>query len=96
MVIDSDEINAFALPVRYLFVNIGVLQKAETESELVGVMAHEIAHVAARHGARLMKRATIANYIYQAAPLAAVLFTGGSRALGPTTACSTGLWGSAW
>jgi hypothetical protein len=66
-VLASDEINAFALPGGFLFVNTGLIEKTETESELVGVMAHELAHVAARHGARLMKRATIANLIYQAA-----------------------------
>jgi len=48
-VIDSDEVNAFALPGGYLFVNKGLIQAAETEDELVGVIAHEIAHVAARH-----------------------------------------------
>ena len=48
-VIDSDEVNAFALPGGYLFVNKGLLQAADTEDELVGVLAHEIAHVAARH-----------------------------------------------
>jgi hypothetical protein len=92
-VLDSDEINAFALPGGYLFVNTGVLGKAETESELVGVMAHEIAHVSARHGARLMKRATIANYIFQAAQLAAALFTGGVASLGAYYAMQYGFMG---
>jgi hypothetical protein len=48
-VMASDEVNAFALPGGFLFVNLGVLKVAATESELAGVMAHEIAHVTARH-----------------------------------------------
>ena len=48
-VIDSDEVNAFALPGGYFFVNKGLILAADNESELAGVMAHEIAHVAARH-----------------------------------------------
>jgi hypothetical protein len=76
-VLDSMEINAFALPGGFLFVNSGLINKAETESELVGVLAHETAHAAARHGARLMKRATIANMVFQAAQVAAIIFTGG-------------------
>src|SRR5262249_16264420 len=46
--IDSSEVNAFALPGGFLFVNSGLILKADTEAELAGVMAHEIAHVAAR------------------------------------------------
>jgi Zn-dependent protease with chaperone function len=92
-VLDSDEINAFALPGGYLFVNTGILAKAETESELVGVIAHEIAHASARHGARLMKRATIANYIFQGAQLAAALFTGGIASLGAYYAMQYGFMG---
>ncbi len=61
-VIDSEEVNAFALPGGFFFVHSGLIMKAETESELAGVMAHEIAHVAARHGTRQASRATIANY----------------------------------
>jgi predicted Zn-dependent protease len=48
-VLDSDEVNAFALPGGYLFINKGLIQAADTEDELVGVLTHEIAHVAARH-----------------------------------------------
>ena len=61
-VIDSDEVNAFALPGGFLFVNTGLVLKADTEAELAGVMAHEIAHVAARHGTRQASRAQIFNY----------------------------------
>ncbi len=60
-VIDSDEINAFALPGGFFYVNTGVLFEAEDESELAGVMAHEIAHVAARHGTRGATRGEIMN-----------------------------------
>ena len=51
-VLDSEEVNAFALPGGFFFVNSGLMLKAESEAELAGVMAHEIAHVAARHGTR--------------------------------------------
>ena len=54
--IDSSEVNAFALPGGFLFVNTALILKAESEAELAGVMAHEIAHVAARHGTRQASR----------------------------------------
>jgi predicted Zn-dependent protease len=60
-VIDSEEINAFALPGGFFFVNSGLILRAETESELAGVMAHEIAHIAARHGTRQASRGQIVN-----------------------------------
>ena len=84
-VIDSDEVNAFALPGGFMFVNSGLILKADDEAELAGVMAHEIAHVAARHGTKQATRGAIASYasiplifmggwagyaIYQAAGLA--------------------------
>ena len=50
--IDSADVNAFALPGGFFFVNSGLMLRADSESELAGVMAHEIAHVAARHGTR--------------------------------------------
>src|SRR5271170_6843633 len=49
-VIDTEDVNAFALPGGFFFVYSGLILKADTEAELAGVMAHEIAHVAARHG----------------------------------------------
>jgi predicted Zn-dependent protease len=61
-VIDDDEVNAFALPGGFFFVNSGLIKLAETESELAGVMAHEIAHVTARHGTRQATKGQIANY----------------------------------
>src|SRR5216683_2472018 len=64
-VIDSDEVNAFALPGGFFYVNSGLILRAQEESELAGVMAHEISHVTARHGTKnatkgeLMQLATI-------------------------------------
>lgn len=60
-VIDAEEVNAFALPGGFFFVNSGLILKAESESELAGVMAHEIAHIAARHGTKQATRGQIAN-----------------------------------
>jgi hypothetical protein len=93
MLLDSDEINAFALPGGFLFINTGLIEKADNESELVGVMAHELAHVTTRHGARLMKRATIAGIIYEAAQIAAMIFTGGVVGIGMYYALQYGFFG---
>src|SRR5690242_4445366 len=60
-VIDANEVNAFALPGGYFYVNSGLILVADEESELAGVMAHEVAHVAARHAMRQMTRANLAN-----------------------------------
>jgi predicted Zn-dependent protease len=60
-VIDTEDVNAFALPGGFFFVNSGLILKADTEAELAGVMAHEIAHVAARHGTRQATRGEIAQ-----------------------------------
>lgn len=61
-VIDDDQINAFALPGGFFYVNTGTILAADDESELAGVMAHEIAHVCARHAMRQMTRANWANF----------------------------------
>src|SRR6195256_3229384 len=61
-VLDSEEVNAFALPGGFFFVNTGLILKTENEAELAGVMAHEIAHVAARHGTRQASRGELINY----------------------------------
>jgi predicted Zn-dependent protease len=64
-VIDSDEVNAFALPGGFFYVNSGLIMRAQEEAELAGVMAHEISHVIARHGTKqatkgeMMQLATI-------------------------------------
>jgi len=60
-VIDSDEINAFALPGGFFYVNSGLILAADEEAELAGVMAHEISHVAARHAMRQQTRANWAQ-----------------------------------
>ncbi len=61
-IIDSDEINAFALPGGYFYVNSGLILNAGDEDELAGVMAHEIAHVCAHHAARQMTRLNYAQF----------------------------------
>jgi predicted Zn-dependent protease len=60
-VIASDQINAFALPGGFLYVNSGLILAVQNEAELAGVMAHEIAHVAARHATRQMTRSQMFN-----------------------------------
>src|SRR5258708_30107988 len=60
-VIDSEDVNAFALPGGFFFVNSGLILKADNEAELAGVMAHEIPHVAARHRPRQPPPGDIAN-----------------------------------
>src|ERR1035438_1981186 len=60
-VIDTEQVNAFALPGRFFFVNSGLILKADSEAELAGVMSHEIAHVAARHGTRQATRGELAQ-----------------------------------
>src|SRR6267142_1642637 len=60
-VVESDEINAFALPGGFFYVNSGLILAADDESELAAVMAHEIAHVAARHGTENASKAQMVN-----------------------------------
>ena len=60
-VIEDDSINAFALPGGFVFVNTGIILTADEESELAGVMAHEIAHVTARHGTENATKGQIVN-----------------------------------
>ena len=73
-VIDSEDVNAFALPGGFFFVNSGLILKADNEAELAGVMAHEIAHVAARHGTRQATRGEIA----QLSMIPLMIMTGGT------------------
>jgi predicted Zn-dependent protease len=72
-VIDSDEVNAFALPGGFFYVNKGLLLAADNEAELAGVMAHEIAHVAARHAVENNAKATLLEYL----ALGGSIFLGG-------------------
>jgi predicted Zn-dependent protease len=85
-VIDSDEVNAFALPGGFFYVNSGLILAADEEAELAGVMAHEISHVAARHGTRQMTRAQWANI--GTIPL---IFLGGGIGYGIYEAAGLGL-----
>ena len=61
-VIDSEEVNAMALPGGFLYVNTGLIQAASEEAELAGVMAHEIAHVAARHSTEQVSKGRLFNF----------------------------------
>ncbi|HEU4508403.1 MAG TPA: M48 family metallopeptidase [Pyrinomonadaceae bacterium] len=72
-VIDSDEVNAFALPGGFFYVNKGLILAADNEAELAGVMAHEIAHVAARHAVENQAKATLLEY----AAIGGSIFLGG-------------------
>jgi len=85
-VIDSDEINAFALPGGFFYVNSGLILAADEEAELAGVMAHEIAHVCARHQMRQLTRANIAQL--GTLPL---IFMGGGIGYGIYEAAGLGL-----
>lgn len=71
-VLDTDEVNAFALPGGFFFVNKGLILAADNEAELAGVMAHEIAHVAARHAMENQGKGTLINY----GALAGIIFGG--------------------
>ncbi|MDE3186515.1 MAG: M48 family metalloprotease [Acidobacteriota bacterium] len=92
-VLQSREINAFALPGGYIYVERGLLEAADDESQLAGVIAHELAHDTARHSAKMMKRATIASIFYQAAQVAAILLTGGIAGIGMYYALQYGFYG---
>jgi predicted Zn-dependent protease len=62
-VIDSEEVNAFSLPGGFLYVDAGLILAADNEAELAGVMAHEIAHIAARHATRQMTRSNLMSIL---------------------------------
>lgn len=85
-VIDSDEVNAFALPGGFFYVNSGLILAADEEAEMAGVMAHEIAHVAAHHIARQMTRANLAQIA--TVPL---IFMGGGLGYGLYEAAGLGV-----
>jgi predicted Zn-dependent protease len=71
-VIDSDEVNAFALPGGYFFVNKGLILAADNEAELAGVMAHEIGHVAARHAMEMQGKGALIQW----GAIAGIIFGG--------------------
>lgn len=86
-VLDVEEVNAFALPGGYMFVNAGTILQADDEAELAGVMAHEIAHVAACHSARGQTRGAMA----QIAMIPVVIMTGGLAGIGINQAANLGI-----
>jgi len=88
-VIDSDEVNAFALPGGFFYVNKGLLLAADNEAELAGVMAHEIAHVAARHAMENQTKAMLLEY----AALGGSIFLGGIPGLIYQNTAGIGLLG---
>ncbi len=55
-IVNTEAVNAFALPGGHIYVTRGLLERTETASQLAGVLAHEIGHVAARHGAQALER----------------------------------------
>ncbi|MGQ9917872.1 MAG: M48 family metallopeptidase [Bryobacteraceae bacterium] len=85
-VIDTEEPNAMALPGGFFYVNTGLIALAENESELAGVMGHEIAHIAARHGTRQATRGSLANLA--TIPL---IFMGGWTGFGVRQAASVAI-----
>jgi peptidase M48-like protein len=93
VVLDSKEVNAFALPGGFLFVQRGLLEAADDESELAGVLGHEMSHIAARHGYKLMKKAMISSIFYQSAQIAAIILTGGAGGIGTYYALQYGFYG---
>jgi predicted Zn-dependent protease len=84
-VIESDEVNAFALPGGFFYLNTGVILAADDESEMAAVMAHEIAHVAARHGTENQAKGTLLNI--GTIPL---IFVGGPAGVGIRQAAGLG------
>jgi predicted Zn-dependent protease len=62
-VLDSDDVNAFALPGGFLYINKGLILAADNEAEMAGPIAHEIGHVAARHGVEQATKGTLANFL---------------------------------
>src|SRR5207244_3583339 len=89
-VIDSDEVNAFALPGGFFYVNKGLVLAADNEAELAGVMAHEIAHVAARHAMENQTKATFLEYL----ALGGSIFLGGIPGLIYQNTAGLGLLGA--
>jgi predicted Zn-dependent protease len=78
-VVNASDINAFALPGGYMYVNRGLIQAVRSEAELAGVLAHEMAHVAERHGT---EQVTKAYGVQAGAGLLAQILAGRDRRLG--------------
>jgi len=92
-VLNSKEVNAFALPGGFVFIERGLLEAVDDESQLAGVISHELSHDVARHAHKLMTKATIASIIYQVAQVAAILVTGGVAGIGTYYALQYGFYG---
>src|SRR5687768_12890859 len=88
-VLDSDDVNAFALPGGFFYVNKGLILAADNEAEVAGVMAHEIAHVAARHAVENQTKASLLEY----AALGGSIFLGGIPGLIYQNTAGIGLLG---
>ena len=86
-ILDVEDVNAFALPGGYMFVNAGAILLADDESEIAGVMAHEIGHVAACHAARGATRGALA----QIGMIPVIIMTGGIAGLGVGEAANYGV-----
>src|SRR6266403_729079 len=89
-VIDSDEVNAFALPGGFFYVNKGLILAADNEAELAGVMAHEIAHVCARHAVENQTKASLLEYL----AIGTSIFLGGIPGLIYQNTANLGLLGA--
>jgi beta-barrel assembly-enhancing protease len=76
-VINSSDINAFSLPGGFLYVNRGLIEAADNEAELAGVIAHEVAHIAARHDIEQVSRMDLIRYVLRSLNL----FGGGTRSI---------------
>ncbi len=74
-VINSKEVNAFALPGGFVYINRGLIEQADTENEFIGVLAHEVSHIVARHSAEQVEKSRKANLILGGAGL----LLGGAR-----------------
>lgn len=83
-IIDSPEINAFALPGGHVYVNRGLLTYLTKEDQLAAVLGHEIGHITARHAVRQQTAARTANAASTAANIAVLVATAGMTTLGST------------
>jgi predicted Zn-dependent protease len=79
-VVDDEVLNAFAAPAGYVYVNTGIILAAANVSELAGVMAHEVGHVALRHIAKNYNKQRGAGILYQLGALGAAIFLPGAGA----------------
>jgi predicted Zn-dependent protease len=81
-IVDTEDVNALAIPGGFVYVNLGLLVVAKNESELASVLSHEIAHVVARHGTQ---------HLSQRELIMGAVFLGGALSVGPLVAPFTGL-----